>query len=77
MDFYYGTKREKGISILVNELYYNVYIPDYVYEQTSVVKISNWVKEIKGEFITKNEIIIKKTDIQPSIIYEAFYHFIE
>ena len=76
MDFNFGEKGERGVSILMEEDRYRVYFPNYLYNQISMTKLSNWIRELDGEMDLKGNIFIPLR-IKPSDIYYTYYHFIE
>ena len=76
MDFSFGKKEDRGISVVIENSSTYIYIPDYILFQVNNIKLKNWTHEIKGTFISKGKILISN-DILPSDIYYSYYHFIE
>jgi hypothetical protein len=76
MDFCFGEMSNSCISIMPYDSYNMIYLPDFLLNRISVIKLANWVKEIKGEMRSINSIIIPR-DISVSDIYSTYYHFIE
>lgn len=82
MDFNFGKKTNKGLSVLFKNDQYHVYIPSYINIDSN--KLNNWINELEGSInLKKNDFknlfteIIFPASLKPSDIYFSFYHFIE
>ncbi len=76
MDFSFGEKLNIGVSVVIENNCYKIYLPKYLYNQISMIKLINWVNQLNGEMDFKGNITLPLS-VKPSDIYSSYYHFIE